>query len=192
MEIADWIPAFAGMTGKYVAKPDDGVGCEDTRCFDDFAQMQTWLQQGRQTSHVIQPWLAGEAASISMLCRNGQAWLLSCNQQLVELHDNQFVYRGSVINGMLQDGMSQHWDAFADIANRIAAALPGLFGYVGVDVMVKYNDITVLEINPRLTTSYAGLTQATGLNVAGLVLDLFYNRPMNITQLQRHVVHLQL
>lgn len=173
---------------RYVAKPDDGIGCEDTRCFDDFAQMQAWLRDGRIASHVVQPWQPGEAASISMLCSDGKAWLLSCNRQLVELHNDGFVYRGSIVNGM-----AQHWDAFAALAQLVAAAIPALSGYVGVDVMVDGDRITVLEINPRLTTSYAGLSRATGLNVAGLVLDLFYNRPMQaIEQCQRHVIPIQL
>jgi predicted ATP-grasp superfamily ATP-dependent carboligase len=172
---------------RYVAKPDDGVGCADTRCFDSFAEMQAWLQDGRVTSHVIQPFQAGNAGSISMLCHKGKAWLLSCNRQVVELHNGQFVYGGSVINGM-----AQHWNGFADVARRVAAALPGLSGYVGVDVMVNGRDVTVLEINPRLTTSYAGLTQAAGLNVARLVLDLFYNRPMQLAHSQRNVVTIKL
>jgi predicted ATP-grasp superfamily ATP-dependent carboligase len=177
---------------RYVAKPDDGVSCEDTRCFDDFAQMQEWLQGGSisskaATSNVIQPWQPGSAASISMLCHEGKAWLLSCNRQVVELHEDRFVYCGSVINGM-----AQHWNVFADIAQRIASVMPALSGYVGVDVMVDGSDITVLEINPRLTTSYVGLTQATGLNVAKLVLDLFYNRPMQTAHRQRNVITIKL
>jgi predicted ATP-grasp superfamily ATP-dependent carboligase len=190
--VPTWKPAQAPTNlSRYVAKPDDGVGCEDTRCFDDFAQMQAWLQQGRNASHVVQPWLAGDAGSLSMLCREGKAWLLSCNRQLVEQHNDGFVYRGSIVNGI--ENIARHWDACAALAQNIAAAMPALSGYVGVDVMVNGNDITVLEINPRLTTSYAGLSQASGLNVAGLVLDLFYNRPMPaINNLQRHVVTIQI
>jgi predicted ATP-grasp superfamily ATP-dependent carboligase len=178
--------APAGLP-RYVAKPDDGVSCEDTRCIDDFARMQAWLQDGRSASHVIQPWLPGEAGSISMLCSDGKAWLLSCNRQLVELQNDGFAYRGSIVNGM-----AQYWDDFAALAQHIAAAMPALSGYVGVDVMVDGDNITVLEINPRLTTSYAGVSQATGLNVAGLALDLFYNRPMQaLAHCQRHVVTIQ-
>ncbi len=182
--VSTWQPQQAPADlPRYVAKPDIGAGCQDTRCFDNFAQMQEWLREGRAASHVIQPFEPGTAASISMLCNNGKAWLLSCNRQVVEVHHNQFVYGGSVVNGM-----AQHWNAFDDIAQGIATALPGLSGYVGVDVMVNKRDITVLEINPRLTTSYAGLAEATGLNVARLVLDLFYNRPMNTAHLQRNVI----
>ena len=155
--------------GRYVAKPDDGVGCGDMRYFDDFEQMQRWLQA--RPHHVVQPWLDGEAASISMLCREGEVFVLSCNRQLIEKDPDGFIhFRGCVINGM-----ASHWHLFEHLSRQVAKALPGLAAYVGVDVIVHEDAITVLEINPRLTTSYAGLRQATGLNPGSLMLDLFYN-----------------
>lgn len=177
---------FKPQPGRFVAKPDDGVGCEDTRVFDDAAEMQNWLES-RKATHVIQPWLEGEAASLSMLCRDGHAVLLSCNRQLIELVDGSLHYRGSVLNGM-----QTHWQAFDAVARQVAHALPGLAGYVGVDVMVNGGDVTVLEINPRLTTSYAGLHRAIGRNPPGLVLDLLYNgRMVDAEQLERNVVEVQ-
>lgn len=165
---ADRVPA--GSAG-WVAKPDEGAGCEDTRCFSEHAQMQSWLMQnGRMRTHVVQPYIPGIAASLSMLCQDGQAWLLSCNRQLVELHDGKFSYRGSVLNDM-----RGYWDDFAGIAQAVAKAIPGLAGYVGIDVLVDEERIHVLEVNPRLTTSYAGLYRAIGCNPARLVVDLLYN-----------------
>lgn len=171
----------------YVAKPDDGAGCGDTRFFDDYANMQIWLQT--RPHHIIQPWLEGTPASISMLCREGAAYVLSCNRQRIERDVEGFIhYRGSVINGM-----AAYWTAFNNLAQQVAKALPGLAGYVGVDVMVNGDDITVLEINPRLTTSYVGLRQATGLNPARLVLDVLYNGIMvERMKIQRNVVEVLL
>lgn len=166
-------PADRAMSGAaaWVVKPDDGAGCEDTRSFSDRAQMQAWLaQNGRMQTHVVQPFMPGIAASLSLLCRGGQAWLLSCNRQRVELHDGKFSYHGSVLNDM-----SEHWDDFAGIAHAVAKAIPGLAGYVGIDVLVDEKQIHVLEVNPRLTTSYAGLHRAIGCNPARLVVDLLYN-----------------
>jgi predicted ATP-grasp superfamily ATP-dependent carboligase len=169
-----------------LCKPDDGAGCEDTRCFDNKAEAADWLAE--HSGHIVQPWLEGEPASISMLCRGGVAWLLACNRQLVESDAQGLLhYRGSVLNGM-----AQHWEAFEVVARQVAGALPGLIGYVGVDVMVHQGRVTVLEINPRLTTSYVGLRQATGLNPARLVLDLHYNRLSAELSLQRNVVRVQL
>jgi predicted ATP-grasp superfamily ATP-dependent carboligase len=183
------LPAdFKPQDGCYVVKPDDGAGCEDTRLFDSCGELRNWLEQGRQTSHVIQPWLDGEAASLSMLCLAGKAQLLSCNRQWIEVVDDHIHYRGSLLNGMVK-----HWDAFDDIARQVAHALPGLAGYVGIDVIVNEDQVTVLEINPRLTTSYAGLHRAIGRNPAGMVLDLLYNGCMiEADKLQRNVVEIRL
>jgi predicted ATP-grasp superfamily ATP-dependent carboligase len=46
-----------------------------------------------------------------------------------------------------------------------------LWGYVGVDLVLADAGPIVLEINPRLTTSYCGLRDALGINPAALVLD---------------------
>jgi predicted ATP-grasp superfamily ATP-dependent carboligase len=169
---------------KWVAKPDDGVGCDDMRIFEDAELLREWLNDGRSDTHVVQPWLPGEAASLSMLCRDGLAQLLSCNRQMIEADQNKIHYRGSRLNDF-----SAHWEAFQSLASQVAAAMPGLAGYVGVDAMLHQGRLTVLEINPRLTTSYAGLRQAIGCNPAELLLDLHYNgRFFETGRLQRNVV----
>lgn len=186
--VPGWPAAETPLTPPpWIAKPDDGAGCMDTHYFEDAAGMRHWLAQGRLHTHIIQPWLHGEPASLSMLCRSGQAWLLSANRQSVTKNSHGLLtYHGSVLNGM-----PGCWQVFERLAQQITQAMPGLHGYVGVDVMVDGDTVTVLEINPRLTTSYVGLRKATGLNPAKLVLDLHYNRPMeDLNELQRNVVEI--
>lgn len=157
--------------GPWVAKPDDGVGCEDSRVFDNPALLHDWLgESGRTLSHVVQPFVEGIPASISMACRDGKAVLLSCNRQLIELDETRFHYRGSVLNDL-----RERWSDFESVASKVASAIPGLAGYIGIDVIVREHEIMVLEVNPRLTTSFAGLQGATGCNPARLVVDMFYN-----------------
>lgn len=154
----------------WVVKPDDGVSCEDSVHLHSVKDVTDWLMQGRQLTHVVQPWHPGDAGSLSMLCHNGQAWLLSCNRQKVLCDSGRFVYQGSIVNGL-----SEHWEPFERLAQQIARMLPDLAAYVGVDLMVADDGqltLEVLEINPRLTTSYVGLRQAAGVNVAALILDL--------------------
>lgn len=181
---------LASSAGPWVIKPDDGAGCEDTTYCSDAREMQRLFEREAQhRSMIIQPFLSGIPASLSMLCRDGRAWLLSANRQDVRLAGQAFVYQGGELNGMVM-----HWRAFEGLAERIARALPGLAGYVGVDVIVgEAGDITVLEINPRLTTSYAAMRVATGVNPARLILDLLYNDHFTLPgTLQRHVVRVSL
>ena len=161
------VPSFNEQN--YVAKMDDGAGCEDSACFNNRADLDAWMHT-RKLSHIVQPFQQGLAASFSMLCKQGQAWLLSCNRQKIELVSGRFVYGGSVLNDL-----HQYHQQFSVIASQIAMAVPGLNGYIGVDLIVDGNEIYVVEINPRLTTSYVGLKQATGVNPARLILDLAYN-----------------
>jgi len=75
-------------------------------------------------------------------------------------------------------GMEEHREAFSRLADDIAALLPGLWGYNGIDVVCGGKGIVVLEINPRLTTSYVGLGESLGRNPAELVLGLLEEGPL--------------
>jgi len=185
---ADWLEAKPQASNGWVAKMDDGAGCEDSAYFDSTSALNEWMQT-RQATHIIQAYQPGIPASISMLCNHGKAWLLSCNQQKIDIVEGSFSYSGSVINGM-----SQYRQAFEDIAQQVAQALPGLSGYIGIDVIVDADDVVhVLEINPRLTTSYAGLHRAINFNPAKLVLDLLlYNDAFVMPDIARHKVEVTL
>lgn len=182
--------AVSASVGPWVLKPDDGAGCEDTVCINDAADLQRAFERNSQRRPmVIQPFVSGIPASLSMICRGGRAWLLSANRQDVRLAEQDLVYYGGELNGM-----AAYWEVFEALAGEIASALPALAGYVGVDVIVNdADDVTVLEINPRLTTSYAAMRAATGLNPARLVLELFYNDVFTFPRtLQRQVVRVSL
>jgi len=155
--------------GKWVAKPEDGAGCEGIRLFDSLSALKSWIADDERYLHYLaQPYQQGVAASFSMLCRNGKAWLLSCNRQHIDCDGNQFRLAGVTVNGMLA-----YWQRFETIARKIAQMLPDALAYIGVDLIVdtENDKIYVLEINPRLTTSYVGLHQALGVNPAKLILD---------------------
>ena len=168
----EW-PKTSGIS--WLAKPDDGAGCEQTVCFDEVAVLSQWLLQYQHTkTHVIQPYFVGTAGSISCVMHQGKAHVLSCNQQLITVKNNVLNYQGCVVNGM-----RQHWEKFVALANQIAQLLPDLAGYVGIDVIVSHHEkeetITVIEINPRLTTSYIALGEATGYNVAEYIINTLTN-----------------
>ena len=158
--------------GSWVVKPDDGAGCQETRLFRSLSAAAQWAAArstgADQIDFVMQPFVSGEPCSLSMLCRDGEARLLSCNRQRVVIRDDQFHFLGSVVNG-LHDSRAR----FAQLADRIASAFPGSWGYVGVDfILPEDGNAIVLEVNPRLTTSYVGLHASLGCNPAALVLRL--------------------
>lgn len=151
-----------------VVKPDDGVGCEGTRTIATPDEWRALLDHPPAGSYIAQPLLDGESLSLSALFAAGRAYLLTCNRQRVARRNGGFVLTGCGVNA------AHEWrDEFQSLAASIAAALPELWGYAGVDVIRSERGLTVLEVNPRLTTSYAGLREALGENPAELVLNLW-------------------
>jgi predicted ATP-grasp superfamily ATP-dependent carboligase len=157
----------AGRDG-WVVKPDDGAGAESTRLVRRSDDMRRWLEAapGRD-NFVIQPYVEGVAASLSVLCQHGRAWLLSCNRQDIDIENGAFRFCGSIVGGL-----EQRRPLFEPIAAAIEAALPDLWGHVGIDFIDGAAGPLVLDVNPRLTTSYVGLACAIRMNPAALVLAL--------------------
>jgi predicted ATP-grasp superfamily ATP-dependent carboligase len=151
----------------WVVKPDDGVGCIETRIFQGAHRALAWIGAHGSDGYVLQPFISGKPCSLSLLCCDGMAQVLSCNEQRIAVRNNQFHYLGSTVNRI--NGSTAEFDR---LAQKIASAMPGLWGYVGVDFIMTENGAVVLEINPRLTTSYVGLHASIGSNPTELVLGL--------------------
>ena len=166
------VPTFADparvtpILGPWVIKPDDGAGCADASVVATWQDARGWLDARAGEGFVAQPWCEGLALSLSMICHDGKAALLSCNLQHVRRRDSRLELEGITVNA-LDDAEG----VYSDLAQRIAAVMPGLRGYVGVDLIATEDGPVVLEINPRLTTSYCGLREALNLNPAELVIS---------------------
>jgi predicted ATP-grasp superfamily ATP-dependent carboligase len=182
------IEEFGDAAAGWVVKPDDGAGAEGTRLVKSRRALIDLCRQSDATRQVLQPYVAGTAASLSLLCWDGKARLLSCNRQDVLISDGCFHYAGWLVGGL-----EARRDRYEPIAAAVAAAIPGLWGYVGIDLIDGSNCPLVLEINPRLTTTYAVLRDAIGVNPAQLVLGLGQSetsaalppvtaRPLNIAE----------
>ncbi|MDH3638315.1 MAG: ATP-grasp domain-containing protein, partial [Gammaproteobacteria bacterium] len=155
-------------SGPWVLKPDDGVGCEGARlCADSDELRDTWVGMGRPAGYIAQPYVYGEPASLSLLCQGGEIDLLCINRQRMNIRDNRFSLNTCEVNAL-----SDHRALVVGLVECLGAALPGLWGYAGVDLILHESAVTLLEVNPRLTTSYAGLKTALGVNPAQLVLSL--------------------
>jgi predicted ATP-grasp superfamily ATP-dependent carboligase len=156
--VSDELPLYPG---RWVVKPDDGAGAEGTvRCWDAEAA-QELLRAGL----VAQPWIGGDSLSISLLCAGSSTVLLSINRQEIAIADDRVSLSGLVVNAFAdRDGF------FAEMGRQVVAAIPGLYGWVGVDFIMSEGTPAILELNPRVTTSYCGLRAARGINPAALLL----------------------
>ncbi|RTZ42417.1 ATP-grasp domain-containing protein [Candidimonas sp. SYP-B2681] len=151
----------------WVVKPDDGAGCSDTHIFPHRAGALKWIGGQGQSDYVLQPYVPGRPCSLSLLCSDGDVLLMGCNDHRVAVSDNQFQYMGSIINS-IQDsnGQLQH------MARCVLAAMPGMWGYVGIDFIITDRGPVVLEVNPRMTLSHVGLHASTGTNPVQVLLDV--------------------
>ena len=159
-QLPDW-------RGAWVVKPDDGACCLNTRIFADAEAALAWIAACGEAGYVLQPFIQGKLGSLSLLCCDGDAHVLSCNEQRIAVRDNEFHFLGTIVNSLNDDA-----GLFARLAHSVAAAIPGLWGHVGVDFVNAESGVVVLEVNPRMTTSYCGLHASIGCNPAALVLDL--------------------
>lgn len=159
---------------RWVVKPDDGAGSVATQVHANRLGAEADLagRHARGESACLEPWIDGEALSLSMLCELGRAELLSVNRQkIAALPDGSLRYDGVEIDVLPRS--SARWRGLATLAARVAAALPGLRGFVGVDIVASERLGPVLiEVNPRLTCAYVGLSKRLGRNLAREVLAL--------------------
>ncbi len=155
-----------GRHKHWVVKPDQGVGGEGCRLLNTG---ETDLQE----DVIVQPFVSGLAASLTLLCAEGRAALVACNEQRIHLDE-----RGCRLQSLRVNGLTEQHESLRLLADAVAAAMPELWGWVGVDIILTGAGPRVLEVNPRLTTSYAGLRQSLNCNPAQWLLDLLNTRQL--------------
>jgi predicted ATP-grasp superfamily ATP-dependent carboligase len=148
-----------------VCKPRDGAGSVNTFLVHSEAELlETRRIAGREL--VVQPYVVGQPASVAFLVGPKQTLpLLPAAQQLST--DGRFRYLGGSIP--LPPELARR---AISVATPAVQEVEGLRGYVGVDVVLGDEGDWVIEINPRLTTSYIGLRALCRENLAEAMLHV--------------------
>jgi predicted ATP-grasp superfamily ATP-dependent carboligase len=155
------------LTCPVVCKPRHGAGSQASFFLHQPSALPSCLEiawsEGITDEMILQPFVPGQPASVAFLVGPRQ-WtpLAPASQEFSE--DGRFHYRGGVIP--LPVDLAKR---AIHLARAAVTAVPGLKGYVGVDVVLGPEDY-VIEINPRLTTSYIGLRALADANPAELML----------------------
>lgn len=165
---AAWSAAAREVGYPVVVKPARGAGCGGVSLARDARELGRGVAMARRADGrgplVIQRYVPGIAASVSLLADGRDAVALCVNAQWLRAA-RPFAYRG---------GTTPFDHPLAGRAVQVALgacrALPGLRGYVGVDLVLTESEAVVIEVNPRLTTSYLGVRSALEGNVASLAL----------------------
>jgi predicted ATP-grasp superfamily ATP-dependent carboligase len=164
-----------------VLKPRVGAGGEGVLLVRGVRDLAAGVERVRRATKdaetcLVQEYVKGVPASVSLLTDGRRARPLTLNRQLIGA-GRQLTYRG----GEVPFDHPQRDAAFA-MAETACAAIPGLVGYVGVDVILGDRGPVVIEINPRWTTSCAGIQQVLNVNLGKAVLNavLRHVLPQNV------------
>ncbi len=139
----------------------------------------------RCTEAIAQPWVHAQSFSVgAIIDRSGAVHVLPVADQFID-PQRGFAYLGGRIPSTVETG------SLDSLIRQTLSTIPGLRGYVGVDLLLPYrrgigfqpvippNDYDrqetypmatplIVEINPRLTTSYVGYQQLCLNNLAAL------------------------
>ena len=169
---ADKIDSFVRFPA--VLKPRSGAGSLATYLVESPGDLGRFTvaarEEGCSGDLIVQPFIPGLAVSVGFLIGPKQRLALPpANQNLSA--DGRFHYQGGRVP--LADDLATR---ACRLAARAIDQVPGLLGFVGVDLMLG-NDSDgsqdqVIEINPRLTTSYIGLRALAKSNLAEAMLNI--------------------
>lgn len=154
-----------------VIKPRDGAGSQGTYLLRTPLELESLrqflLDEPLLKRAICQPYVPGRACSVALLrpeAGEPAAPLIPCEQILSS--DGRFHYEGGVVPARVADP-----EPLLRAARAAVDSVPQLQGYVGVDLILPDAGAPiVVEINPRLTTSYLGYRELSHDNLVERIL----------------------
>jgi len=156
-----------------VLKPRQGAGSIGVYRIDHFDDFLAHFPQAWPPDEPvrIERFCPGEPLSVSVLCGPESVLVLPpCRQHLSGQAWPRYLGGSFLPAGEV----AQRAEA---LALRVVESFPGMRGYLGIDMILgndpQAEEDFVIEVNPRLTTSYLGLRAACEKNLAGAMLAIY-------------------
>ncbi|MCX8150277.1 MAG: ATP-grasp domain-containing protein [Candidatus Bathyarchaeota archaeon] len=159
-----------------VFKPSEGTSCSGLSIVNSSSQIVTAINKIKKASankhFIVQQFVEGVPASVSVISNGHQALPISLNRQslILEVPEGDSMYSGGELP--LESDLKEK--AYC-AAKKIVESIDGLKGYIGVDLILTSNTALIVDVNPRLTTSYVGLQKIARFNIAQAILDAVLN-----------------
>ncbi|MDD1675314.1 MAG: ATP-grasp domain-containing protein [Methanomicrobiales archaeon] len=154
-----------GGKGLRVIKPIRGCGSQGVRLSADSPGPEEFSQQYIEGDHLSVSLIGGRVVGEACLYYKGRPPLvLAINRQYMEIAQGIFTYRGGETPVHHVRGQE-----IVDTAAR-AVQILGCQGYVGVDVVVS-DQVYVVDVNPRITTSLVGIVTVMEEEIADLLVQ---------------------
>lgn len=160
-----------------VFKPIDGVSCCGLSIVRDKSQIvaavNKIMKESSNKCFIAQRLIKGVAASVSLISTGEEALPITLNKQIVTLAppNSNSSYNGGIVP--LHHSLEKE---ALRAARMTVKSLTGLRGYIGVDMVLTQKEPVVIEVNPRLTTSYIGLRRVVNFNPAQAIIDAVIER----------------
>ena len=158
-----------------VVKRRDGAGSVGMRVFESSAQLESDDTFDPAIPWLVEEWRDGDSVGVNVLCGSSQRIPLPPFIQRFATSD--FTYQGG--SRLVESDRIERAKRLA--VHAIESVAPRARGWVGVDLVLgaarSGADDYVLEVNPRLTTSYIGLRAICETNLAEAMLDVVSGRP---------------
>jgi predicted ATP-grasp superfamily ATP-dependent carboligase len=166
-----------------IIKPIDGAGCCGLSIIKKKSQIGAAVKKIDRESlartFLVQEYVDGVHASVSLVCSSVRVKPLSLNGQRLVLSppNSNSIYLG----GTVPLNHPREREVLRE-TERAVKSLSPLRGYVGVDLILAGRRTVVVDVNPRLTTSYLGLRMVLKGNLAQIIIDasLHSRLPRNI------------
>lgn len=163
--LVDWSNPPPQAAFPLVVKPVDGAGSWLVRRVDRPAGWNLVAAEyasANATDRAIwQPVCIGRPLSVAAAAFGKEVSCYPVATQTIS-DDGHFTYLG----GMLPASVSAVEQAAIDrVLEHVLAAIPGLRGYFGLDLLVTDDEVAVVDVNPRLTTSFVGLAALSPASV---------------------------
>jgi predicted ATP-grasp superfamily ATP-dependent carboligase len=167
---ADWQAAARVLRFPVVVKPARGAGCGHVCLARDPCELDRAASlvraADRAGSLLLQQYVPGVAASVSLLTNGRRAVPLAVNAQHLRLSTLSVGGRdAAALRSFTYCGGRTPLDhpvagRAVETALATCRVLPGLRGWIGVDLVLTGSEAVVIEVNPRLTTAYLGVRAA--------------------------------
>ena len=154
---------FNSLSLPWVIKPVDGCGSEGIHFVCD----PTYAPGKLKTPVLVESFVCGTPVSISVVAKNGTFQLLPPVQQLFDRYPIG-AYAGC--HHPLPVGLQKRAES---LASEVVAAMPKTVGYFGIDMVLSDKIETadvVIEVNPRLTSSYLRLREICQFSIGQQML----------------------
>ena len=153
------------ITKNWVAKPDDGAGCEENYIFSNKKKLFNFLNLHK--NFVVQPLVRGVSYSANVIPIKNKVFILNFNKQEIYYTKKKIIFKGTKFIKKIPFETK-----IKKNIRNIYKNLTGLNSFFGIDFIISNKKIFFLDINPRITTSYKNISKNLKINAAKKILNI--------------------